>query len=662
MEFIIKNGVLKKYIGQGGDVVIPDGVTSIGNSAFDGCKSLKSVEIPNSVTNIGHRAFYGCSKLTNIIIPSSVMTLGKGAFHKCTKLVYNIKDGLKYLGDDSNPYLCLEGVVDKSLITATIDNNCRFIDYSAFSNCHMEKVSLPSCAIEYIPKDNLKEVVITSGEVIGEHAFLGARSLDSVEIPNSLTSIGDSAFSSCVSLKYNIKDGLKYLGNNKNPYLYLASKQDTSITTAIIDNNCRFIAWKAFANCSSLTSIEIPDSVTSIGGSAFSGCSSLTNIEIPDSVTSIGSWAFAGCGLLKSVELSNNIMSIGEGVFALCWSCDYNIKDGLRYLGNSKNPYLYLVGVTDESLTTAVIDDNCRFIGASAFDAHYRGRPLSSVVIPNGVIDIGEEAFGSCGKLTSIIIPDSVTRIGKSAFANCWSLSNVSIGNGVTTIGSSAFEGCESLVKVTLGKCVKNIDFRAFQDCRSLESIELPDSVTGTGYIFSGCKKLEKITMSEKQLDKVMLTAFSFNGKTICVNLRRNGECFEAVCSIRRENLSQSFKYEKEYLLPLDEKSAFHYDKLLVAGEYSGFKMTDNWRVRAIILRLRQEDLPIKDEKKEILVEFLRDNIDILIKLAKKLNNVTYLQTAIKAGLITEQNKTDVLTKIKKTKLEGIEDIITNFS
>ena len=296
-------------------------VTSIGANAFENRAPTISVVIPDSVTSIGDSAFYNCSLLTSVVIGDSVTSIGDRAFSGCT-------------------------------------------------------------------------------------------SLTSVEIPNSVTSIGGSAFSGCNKLNYNVKDGLKYLGNSANKYLYLAAVS-TSITTANIDINCKFIGRSAFLNCSSLTSVEIPDSVTSIGDSAFYSCSSLTSVVIPDSVTSIGSYAFSWCDSLTSVVIPDSVTSIGDYAFSNCSS-------------------------------------------------------LTSVEIPNSVTSIGVYAFHDCTSLTSIEIPDSVTSIGYFAFYNCTSLTSVEIGDSVTSIGYCAFYNCYSLTSVVIGDSVTSIGDRAFEDCSSL--------------------------------------------------------------------------------------------------------------------------------------------------------------------------------------------------
>lgn len=169
------------------------------------------------------------------------------------------------------------------------------------------------------------------------------------------------------------------------------------------------------------TEIAIPAEIdgvkiTSIGSFAFSSCSGLTNVTIGNNVTFIGDYAFCNCTSLTSVTIPNSVTTIGGSAFDGCSKLVYKVKENLKYLGNSENPYLYLVGVISTSITEANIDNNCRFIGSCAF---YGCSGLTSVTIPNSVTSIGGYAFRDCSGLTSIMVPYSVTSIGYGAFEGC---------------------------------------------------------------------------------------------------------------------------------------------------------------------------------------------------------------------------------------------------
>ena len=271
------------------DIVIPDGMTSIGNQQFYGCSGLTTVTIPNSVKSIGDFAFNGCSGLTSIIslnnIPPTctqyysiytqfesvdksncIVWVPKGSAN-----AYKAANGWKDFQDirEINDQTCGDNVFwsyVEATKTLTISGTGAMTNYSSNNRPWNSYIS------------SIQNVIIESGVTsIGDLAFYGCSGLTSVTIPNTVTSIGDLAFDGC-----------------------------SGLTSVIIPNSVTNIGESAFGGCVGLTSITIPNSVTSIGEEVFSSCSGLTSITIPKSVTSIETWAFSYCRSLTSIISLNN--------------------------------------------------------------------------------------------------------------------------------------------------------------------------------------------------------------------------------------------------------------------------------------------------------------------------------------------------------------------
>ncbi len=270
-------------------VTIPNSVTSIGGWAFRGCSGLTSVTIPNSVTSIGNRAFYECSGLTSVTIPNSVTNIDDYAFCNCSGLTsVMIPNGVTSIG-----YYAFYGC--SSLISVVWNaKNCA--DFAKYYDEDDEKYY-------YGPFCNIVSQItsFTFGSEV-EHipAYLccGMENLTSVTIPNSVTSIGSSAFYGCSGLtKTNYTGdiaGWCGINGDSNPTAYSHNLyiNDVEVKDLVIPNGVTSIGDRAFEDCSGLTSVTIPNSVTSIGSYAFSGCRGLTSVTIPNSVTSIGIYAF----------------------------------------------------------------------------------------------------------------------------------------------------------------------------------------------------------------------------------------------------------------------------------------------------------------------------------------------------------------------------------
>ncbi len=370
-------------------VVIQSGVTRIGKFAFYDCDSITTVTIPNSVTSIGSNAFWYCGSLMTINASSgnaNYTSVDGVLFNKnkttliqypCGKQgAYTIPDSVTSIGNYAfNSCNALKSV--------TIPNSVTSIGSDAFRGC----VSLTT-------------VTISNGVTsIGSYAFYGCDSLTSITIPYSVTSIGSDAFWYCGSLtainvssgnaNYTSVDGVLFNKNNTTLIQYPCGKQGAYT----IPDSVTSIGSSAFLECASLTSITIPDSVTSIGSDAFRGCVSLTSITIPDSVTSIRSRAFLDCYSLTSITIPNSVTSIGEDAFLDCDSLtSITIPDSVTSIGSGAFAYC-------DSLTSVTIGNSVTSIGSDAFASC---DSLTSVTIPNSVTSIGSEAFEGCDSLQTI--------------------------------------------------------------------------------------------------------------------------------------------------------------------------------------------------------------------------------------------------------------------
>ena len=360
-------------------------------------------------------------------------------------------------------------------------------------------------------------------KIIANHAFSWCfYSLKSINIPDSVTSIGDWAFSNCNSLtSINIPDSVTTIGHR-------AFESCGCLRIINIPPSLTTIENETFLGCHSLRNINIPDTVTTIGDSAFENCGSLTSINFPPRLTSIGNRAFYDCGSLRIINIPQSLTSIGGSAFRNCGSLtSINIPPSLTSIGNSAF-YDYgsltsinipdsLTSIEDcafencHSLTTINIPDGVTSIGDSAFcDCE----SLTSINIPDSVTSIGDWAFSRCNSLTSINIPDSVTRIGDFAFLWCISLKSIIIPNSVTSIGDSAFKNCESLTSINIPDSVTSIGDFAFSRCYSLTSINIPDSVTSIGnYAFSMCISLKSINIPNS------VTSIGYNAFEECDRL-----------------------------------------------------------------------------------------------------------------------------------------------
>lgn len=256
-----------------------------------------------------------------------------------------------------------------------------------------------SVVIPAIVPYNSNSYLVTT---IGEYAFNACSDLTSITIPNSVSSMGCSAFEECLGLtSVHVSD--------------IASWCNIKFET--VSSNPLYYAHNLYLNGEEVRDLSIPYSVTKICGNAFAGCATLLSVTIPNSVTGIEHNAFYECTNLLSVNIQPSVKSIGNWAFAYC-----------------------------HSLSSINIPNSVNYIGEWSF---HDCRSLISLFIPNSVNSIGEHAFDKCSSLVSIYIPNnSVTKIEAGTFRWCSSLTSITIPNSVTRIETGAFENCSSLVMV----------------------------------------------------------------------------------------------------------------------------------------------------------------------------------------------------------------------
>ena len=458
-------------------VTFGENVKTIPNYAFSGCTGLTNITIPNSVTSIGPGAFKGCTGLTSITIPNSVTSIRNKAFNGCTSLKeLRIEDGESTLSLGYNTYNSNTG--GKGL----------------FYDCPLETLYLG------------RNLSYNTDSSYGRSPFYNIKTLASVTIGNSVTSIGNQAFYNCTGLKtvYNYSNLTFGKGENTNGYVaYYADKvynaPNGSMEGDFIfgkpnDVNTLLYYLGNTANLTLPTDYKGENYV--IDSAVFKDNTVITSVTIPNSVTYIGNQAFYNCSELNEVHISD--------LSAWC---------NIAFASADANPLYY------------------------AHNLYLNGELVTVLVIPDNVTNIRDYAFYDCTGLTSFEIPNSVTSIGNAAFENCtelktvYNFSNLTFSegsssngyvayyatkvinapnavidgdyiwcnlNGVNTLAYYLGEDEELVLPVDYNGEIYVIGDDAFNGCTGLRSIEIPNSVTSIGdEAFSGCTGLEKVCIND---------------------------------------------------------------------------------------------------------------------------------------------------------------------
>ena len=543
-DFVITDGVLVKYVGNGGDVVIPSGVTIIGASAFRGCESITSVVIPSGVVTIKNAAFYECvnlvsvsfpeglvsieeyafiwdESLTSITLPSTVNTIGEAAFANCYSLISaNIPQGVTYI-PEALFYCCT------SLVTVSVPNGIIGIGNKGFYRCYrLTGFTLPTALIS-----------------IGSDAFYACDSLSSFSVPASVTSIGASAFSACGSLvtisvsssnqNYTSVNGVLY--NKKTHELICCPGAKASVS---IPSGTTGIGDWAFSFCRDLSSITIPTSVTRIGEGAFCGCESLTEMTIPENVTSIGAQAFYSCTGLTSLTIYATKISIEDNAFenadpliiafegydAYSWAEDHGLSvigitsamDPAKLSQTSvtlkvnKTATLKISGLAGRPVTWSTSNQSVATVKSGKITAKNGGKCTITAQIKNGkkltcTVTVSDKLAISKKSMTISSIDSATLKLtGLEGRTVTWSTSNSGVVKLVKGKGANA-----TIKGVKPGKAVISAQIKGGKALKCTVKVVNPLTVTKAKFLSTGSKekKLQLIlnNQSNKRIDFIKL-------------------------------------------------------------------------------------------------------------------------------------------------------------
>jgi BspA type Leucine rich repeat region (6 copies) len=470
------NGItITGYDGSGGPVSIPSTitglpVTDIAGGAFFFDQGITSVTIPGSVITIEDEAFYACSELAEVTISNGVANIGACAFEYSPFTNLFIPASTTNMGPGPFEW-CSE------LTTITVDPQNAF--FTSVDGIVFDKSK--TVLVQYPNGLNGPYAVPSNVTVIEPNAFAANTNLTGVTIPESVTNMGQEAFSGCAGLANVSIEGATSIG----PFAFYLCTNLTSIT---IPGSLTNIGPYAF-QYSGLTNITITTGPTAIDDDAFIGCIHLTSVTIPASVTNIGQYAFSGCLQLTNVTIPSSVVSISDGAFYSCpLLTTLVIPTSVTSMGDYALSHTGLKSVTIPSSVT-----NMETFNGYAF----ADDPLTNVTIVDGVPDIDPWTFYHCLDLTNVTIPGSVNSIEVGAFNYCTNLAEVTIGHGVVNIGDGAFNGCFNLGSITVPDTVTSIGEGAFAGCLSLTNAAIFGNITNLGEsAFDQCIDLKMIYFS----------------------------------------------------------------------------------------------------------------------------------------------------------------------
>ncbi len=482
-------------------LVIPTEVTGIGSEAFYGNLSLASVTFNDKLATTGASAFAGCTSLLSVSLPASLTKIGDKMFEGCTSLSSaTLPDEWESLGNYMFRYC-------SALTTVNLPSLLEDTGNYTFEETALETLTLPQYVSEIgtacFRNMTALETVTFEGVIaeIGKQAFKGCVSLTTISFPDGLGVIDDNAFENCTALaNISLPGSLLELGK-----MAFANCGMTAITIpAVMDMgdgafsaNAKLssvtltagtvIGKQAFANCTALAEIDLPE-IAVLGDEAFAGCTMLSSVTFDESTTELSSGLFRNCTSLESLTLPKNLAFIETEAFADSGLKSLEVPAGITVITDAFSDARALESLTFKGVVTAVQDfalDNCV--------------SLLELDLPD-LVTVGRYAFSNCKSLVSINIP-KVEVIEDAAFSHCESLVSIDV-SGVTQFGDgsdrgtySTFSHCYALESITLNATLKELPSSVFEYCTSLTTLTLPATLEDLPYQFMYNAGVETLTL-----------------------------------------------------------------------------------------------------------------------------------------------------------------------
>jgi hypothetical protein len=382
-------------------LTIPEGYTSIGESAFSGCTGLTEIMLPESLTAVGKMAFYYCIGLTSIKLPENLTSLGESAFSGCGLTEINLPKSFASTGE------------------------------SAFNGCtELKYIKLPQG--------------ITS---IGKYTFSGCTGLKEIKLPEGLASIGDSAFSGCTGLKeIKLPEGLTSIG-------FWAFRECTGLINIKIPKNLTSIKSDAFGDCTELAEISVDENnpvFRSVKGVMFDKAM-ITLMWFPQ-------------GKKGMYSVPEGIIRIRGGAFDNCKLTGISFPQSLLFIGSYEFNGELLTDITVNELNPNYCSiDGVLFDKENEGLMEYpKNKDKTDYTVPDGIMGIADSAFYGCKRLVNIVFPESLEFILNYAFEKCEGLKTVTLPVNLQYVGERTFKDCPKLETVTLSKKTR-IGHKAFE-------------------------------------------------------------------------------------------------------------------------------------------------------------------------------------------------------